>query len=234
MDKKIMKFFAKHHIEENEIKYIIREDGKTCIHLMDGRIVETYTPLKTILTEVSPEKFINVNKGIALAAGKITSIHDDIYTMIDGRTFRGRARMPMLYRFEQERRFNTPSQESPVNADTLSQAFSILDKMPIAFCVLELLLDTEGHGIDFRFRYVNDAMAKFDNVNVDQLVNQSFYEIFKNGDKKWLIAYADVALNGGTRIIKDYSPEFDKNLTIYCFQPHEGFCACALLEDDKN
>ena len=44
-------------------------------------------------------------------------------------------------------------------------------------------------------------------VPVEDMVNHSFYEVFKNGDRKWLISYADVALNGVQRTLHDYSPE---------------------------
>lgn len=66
----------------------------------------------------------------------------------------------------------------------------------------------------------------------EKMLNHSFYEVFKNGDKKWLITYADVALNGSTRIIHDYSPEIGKDLTIHCYQPEVGFCACVLVPDE--
>lgn len=62
----------------------------------------------------------------------------------------------------------------------------------------------------------------------------SFYEVFQNGDRKWLIAYADVALNGVQRTLHDYSPEIDKTLTIRCYQPEPGYCACVLLEDEDS
>ena len=230
MDKKIQRFFAKYQIPENEIKYIIREDGKTRIYLDDGRIVETYIPLKTILTELPPDHFLNINKGIALSVRKIASIHDDVYTMEDGRQFKGRARMPHLYRYEQERRFNTPSVTDSVNDMSLMSAFSVLDNMPIPFCVAELVFDQKGNSIDFKFCYVNEAMADMEGLSKEQLLSQSFYSIFRHGDRKWLVAYADIALNGGSRVFKDYSSEINKMLTIYCFQPAEGYSACAFME----
>lgn len=52
MDTKLIKFFNKHHIEIPEIKYIKRENGKTNIFLVDGRIIDTFTPLKAILDEL--------------------------------------------------------------------------------------------------------------------------------------------------------------------------------------
>ena len=81
MDTKLIKFFNKHHIEIPEIKYIKRENGKTNIFLVDGRIIDTFTPLKAILDELPVQEFLNVNKGIALSTSKIYSVKDDLYTM---------------------------------------------------------------------------------------------------------------------------------------------------------
>ena len=96
-------------------------------------------------------------------------------------------------------------------------------------CIIELVFDAEGHGVDFVFRYCNDEMAVVEGVPVSEMLNHSFYEVFENGDKKWLVTYADVALNGNKHILQDYSPEIDKTLTIYCFQPASGYCACVLI-----
>ena len=108
---------------------------------------------------------------------------------------------------------------------------SILDDMPVAYCVIELVFDEDGHGVDFVFRYCNKHMKVVEGIPVEEMLNRSFYEVFKNGDRKWLIAYADVALNGVQRTLHDYSPEIDKNLTIYCYQPQPGYCACVLVPE---
>ena len=57
--------------------------------------------------------------------------------------------------------------------------------------------------------------------------------LFPNGDKKWLVSYADVALNGTRHTLHDYSPEVDKYLTIHCYQPEPGYCACVLQAIDS-
>lgn len=111
----------------------------------------------------------------------------------------------------------------------LLEKCSILNDMPLAFCVIELVFDANGRGVDFVFRYCNEEMAVVEGIPVSEMLNNSFYEVFKNGDKKWLITYADVALNGTKVVLHDYSPEIGKDLSIYCFQPHPGYCACILI-----
>ena len=64
--------------------------------------------------------------------------------------------------------------------------------MPLTFCIIELVFDAEGHGVDFVFRYCNDEMAVVEGIPVSEMLNRSFYEVFENGDKKWLVTYADI------------------------------------------
>ena len=73
---------------------------------------------------------------------------------------------------------------------------TLWDKIPLAFCVIELVFDEKGHGVDFVFRYCNEMMADVEGIPISEMINRSFYEVFENGDKKWLVTYADVALNG--------------------------------------
>lgn len=93
---------------------------------------------------------------------------------------------------------------------------------------------SDGCGVDFIFRYCNAEMATVEGVPVEEMLNRSFYKVFPNGDKKWLVSYADVALNGTKHTLHDYSPEIDKNLIIHCYQPEPGYCACVLQVTDQS
>ena len=58
-------------------------------------------------------------------------------------------------------------------------------------------------------------MEVVEGIPIEEMLNRSFYEVFKNGDKKWLVSYADVAVNGSKRTLSDYSPEIKAfHLTI--------------------
>lgn len=89
---------------------------------------------------------------------------------------------------------------------------SIMDEMPLAYCVIELVFDEDGHGVDFIFCYCNKEMTVVEGVPVEEMLNRSFYEVFHNGDRKWLVSYADVALNGTKHTLRDFSPEIGKIL----------------------
>jgi hypothetical protein len=108
----------------------------------------------------------------------------------------------------------------------------LMDNAPIAFCAIELVFAQDGRGVDFVFRYCNRAMEPVEGLTVEQMVDRSFYEVFPKGDRKWIVPYADVAMNGTTRILNDYSSEVQKNLRISCFQPEPGYCACMIVAVD--
>ena len=142
-----------------------------------------------------------------------------LYSWIDDENLPSKERKPL------PRIANSPDHpRNPpldVKLDAIKRCFEL--------CIIELVFDAEGHGVDFVFRYCNDEMSVVEGVPVSEMLNRSFYEVFENGDKKWLVTYADVALNGNKHILRDYSPEIDKTLTIYCFQPASGYCACVLI-----
>lgn len=50
--------------------------------------------------------------------------------------------------------------------------------MPLAFCVIELVFDEKGHGVDFVFRYCNEMMADVEGIPISEMINRSFYEVF--------------------------------------------------------
>lgn len=93
MDSKILKYFKKNHIQIEDIKYLTRVDGKTCIHTMDNQTFLTYITIKDFFESLELHDFICVNKGIVVAKNQINYIADGIYHMLDGAEFQeGNAR----------------------------------------------------------------------------------------------------------------------------------------------
>lgn len=222
MAKQEMNFFDKKGIRFSEVMYLTRDGRKTVIHLVDGSAVETFEPMKSLVEGFPKGAFEGINKGVIVAPGYIDEIVGNTYHMKDGTTFEGRVRTTKKQR-EQMMQYTASSQ-----AEEWEQ-FAIIDKLPLAFCIIELVFNENGHGIDFIFRYCNKEMEALEGKTIHEMLDKSFYEVFENGDKKWLVTYADVALNGGTKILESYSPEIGSNLRIYCFQPKPNFCGCALI-----
>lgn len=229
------KWLQKRSIYADNILYLYRQERKTVIHREDGEEFSLFAPLCTLLELLPENEFLNISKGIAVRRDRIVNIdHDGIYTMSDGKAFQGRKRNLSEHRRLQKEMGLGSLPAAPRDTPPLSflEKCSLLDNMPLAYCIIELVFNENGHGVDFIFRYCNAEMAVMEGVPVEDMVNHSFYEVFRQGDKKWLVAYADVALNGTRRILHDYSPEIGKYLTIHCYQPEPGFCACVLQTED--
>lgn len=228
------KFLKKHKIETEKILYIYHHDRKTYVCQEPGEEVFTSIPLKDILAFLPEDNFLSITRNVIVRRDKIINIsHDGVYTMIDGKTFQGRTRYLSTHRRLKKEMESGYKNAREITHHPLSflEKCSILDDMPVAYCVIELTFDENGHGVDFVFRYCNKHMEVVEGIPVEEMLNRSFYEVFKNGDRKWLVSYADVALNGSKRTLSDYSPEIGKNLTIYCYQPQPGYCACVLVPE---
>ena len=229
----VLHFFERKNIDIANILYLTRQNPHTKITFFDGKEILTAIPVKEIAIYLPDEEFVNITKGILLRKSQIVNISDDgLYTMTDGSVFQGRKRN--ISQHKQLRQALGLSKEQNEKAEKmipleLLEKCSILNDMPLAFCVIELVFDANGRGVDFVFRYCNEEMAVVEGIPVSEMLNNSFYKVFENGDKKWLVTYADVALNGTKVILHDYSPEIGKDLSIYCFQPHPGYCACILI-----
>lgn len=230
----LQRFFKRNKIEIEKILYIYHHDRKTVVCHEPGREIFSSAPLQEVLAFLPEEDFISISRNAIVRRDKILNIsHDGVYTMLDGKTFQGRTRYLSTHRRLKKEMESGIKKAGKANPHPLSflEKCSILDDMPVAYCVIELTFDEEGHGVDFIFRYCNKYMEVVEGIPVEDMLNRSFYEVFKNGDRKWLVSYADVALNGSKRTLSDYSPEIDKNLTIYCYQPEPGFCACVLVPE---
>ena len=237
----INRYFKRHHIEVEHILSVYCHNRKTVICCDSGEEIPSTIPMHEMLELLPENEFLSISRGIVVRRSAIVSIgNDGIYTMMDGRTFQGRKRYLSAHKKIRKElgldnlatRNGTPLVEPSVPLTFLEKC-TILDDMPVAYCVIELVFDEEGHGIDFIFRYCNQQMAVVEGIPMEEMVDHSFYEVFKNGDRKWLVSYADVALNGAKHVLHDYSPEIDKNLTIYCYQSEPGFCSCILVPKES-
>lgn len=229
------KYFKKHQLKTEDILYIYRRNRKTVICCEWGVENVSVIPIHEILSFLPKDEFLSIAKGVIVHRNRIVHISNDgVYTMSDGKSFQGRQRYLSVHKkLRKEMHLDVPPRQKDfVPSQGFFEKFSLLDDMPIAYCVIELVFDENGHGIDFIFRYCNKYMEIVEGLPLEEMLNRSFYEVFKKGDRKWLVSYADVALNGTQRTLHDYSPEIGKNLSIHCYQPEPGLCACVLIPQE--
>lgn len=178
-------WFQKHDLCAENILYIYRKDRKTVIQRTDGAEFALFVPVHSILSALPDKNFLSISKGIVVCRSHIVNISNDgVYTMSDGRTFQGRKRDMSSHRRLRAEIGLTNTKHRPLS---MLEKCSLLDNMPLAFCVIELVFNEDGHGVDFIFRYCNAEMANVEGVPVEEMLNRSFYKVFPNGDKKWLL-----------------------------------------------
>ena len=152
-------WFQKNDLCPENILYLYRNDRKTVIHRMDGEEVALYAPLHSVWSALPEDMFLNISKGIVVCRSQIVDISNDgIYTMSDGRSFQGRRRGLSDHRRLRAEIRRVDAQLRPMSMSLLEKC-SLLDDMPLAFCIIELVFNEDGHGVDFIFRYCNAEMA---------------------------------------------------------------------------
>lgn len=237
-DKRVAGLLRRHHILPQDIKYMVHSDQRTVLYLLDGRQITSTLPLKVIYGSLSDREFWSIQKGIVVSVRNTVSIDDSgVYTMVDGKTFKGRSRNPAEHKRRRDM-LNLPMSKNRYADSKLPQKLLqqcvLLENATMAFCVIELIFSENGHSFDFVFRYCNKEMENLEGMSVENILGHSFYEVFPRGDQKWIVPYADVAVNGTSKCIHDYSPEIQRDLTIHCFQPMPGYCACLLSPTDET
>lgn len=231
---KIEKFFSKHGIRISDIKYILRENNKTCIYTNDGRILHTYHTIKEFRESLPVDQFYYPNKGILVAADQIVDIHDGAYTTADGRTFKYRvhnSQMHDLRLLDLGRRI-----EHLHAADSIQKLsgehFYILENMPLPTCVIQRVADDRAAVGRFLFRYCNRAFLEFESLSKTAVLKKTITEVFPHANPGALVSYADVALNGTCRTVEDTNPENSRRVKLHCYQPAPGYCVCIMISHE--
>lgn len=154
MDKKVLKFLTRANIKPSDILYFIREERQTVVHLVNGETVSTYIPMKYLLAAMPKGAFLNITKGVVIAAGEIARIDGAVYTMRSGQQFLGRRRGAGEHKTNRTRLENRADAPGRVVADSLELRFSGLDNSPLACCVIELVINGAGDGQAQVYRYI--------------------------------------------------------------------------------
>ena len=107
----------------------------------------------------------------------------------------------------------------------------VFDQCDVAFCVIRLELDPAGKPIDWTFAYANEALANMEGFTLDSLLGKRFFDLFPNGDRKWLEYYYKAAFEGENCSFESISEEIGLYLHVNCWPiGQRGYCACILRD----
>lgn len=105
----------------------------------------------------------------------------------------------------------------------------IFQNSPAAYCVAELILDTEGHPTDWIYRYCNPAFAELKGYRLDDMINHSFLSLYPQSDQEWLNAYYAAAYENKISEMDLMLDELYHVVVVPAGQ--KGFCSCMIYAE---
>ncbi|WP_342766198.1 response regulator, partial [Methanocalculus sp.] len=109
--------------------------------------------------------------------------------------------------------------------------FNLLFKhMNAGFALHEILLDTSGKPIDYRFLAINTAFEKLTGLSADTLIGRTVREVMPGTEEYWISTYGEVALTGASRQFEDYSAALGKWYDVLAYSPAYGQFAVSIQD----
>lgn len=212
------------------------EGNNAFVHVAHGEVHQ----IRMTLAEIEPilgENFIKVKRGCMVSVLAIHEITEKV-CLINGEEldYATRHRKELVEEFhELQKKMICYFNESVelTTDEEFYEYYSLFDKLPIAFCDIEMVFDGSFNAVDWVFRYANKALAELEHVPLPKIIGNTFSSLFPQMDSKWLRTYERSALFGETIKIVDYSREIDTYLDIICFPTFKGHCGCILFDVNK-
>jgi PAS domain S-box-containing protein len=123
----------------------------------------------------------------------------------------------------------------PPSAITLPSASEqryrqLFDGMSEGAALYEIICDTSGRAVDYRFLALNPAFERLTGITAREALGRTAREVRPDSEPRWLEALASVALTRNPVQFDVLLEEFPRYLHVEAFCPAPGQCA-VLLED---
>lgn len=123
---------------------------------------------------------------------------------------------------EEELRQQFDELEQQTRALTISEwnYRNLFDNMLNAFALHEIICDTKGTPVDYRFLTVNPAFERLTGLKPDALIGKTVLEVLPNIEPYWIEMYGAVALGGEPRSFIQFSRELNRYYEVeaYCLE----------------
>ena len=107
---------------------------------------------------------------------------------------------------------------------------TLFREMLEGFALHEILCDTQGHPIDYRFLKVNPAFERITGLNAERIIGRTILEVLPGTERHWIDTYGLVALTGEPTFFENYSQTLDKYFLVTAFQPLPNQFACIFVD----
>lgn len=96
---------------------------------------------------------------------------------------------------------------------------SLFDNMQEGFALHEIILNSEGVPIDYRFLNANNAFENITGLKLETIKNKTVKEVLPETEQYWIDTYGEVAINGKSVSFSNYSSELDKHFNVNVYSP---------------
>ena len=106
----------------------------------------------------------------------------------------------------------------------------LFEEMLDGFALHEIIVDTAGVPVDYRFIAVNPAFERQTGLSGADLVGRTVLELMPQTEKHWIETYGRVALSGEPVSFENYSATLRKHFKVTAFRPVDRHFACIISD----
>lgn len=225
-------------IPAKNIRYAVVTDKLCKIYLDTDEHLSLFVTISELMDKLGEEYFLRVSRSCLVAYSAIRAIGKD-ELVLDGdiKIPYSRARRNELASMVRNHMRAQPVwQEGMPKIEHMDfeEKFGFWNDVPIAFGVMDFLLDEDGRLADFKFCYANDALSAILEIPKEDLLSHTFGNLFNNSQRRWLAAFSKVAFQGEVLELLGYSFEVGKDLLLVGYQPAYGYAACILCDGSNK
>lgn len=96
---------------------------------------------------------------------------------------------------------------------------SLFSKMTEGFALHEIVCNSEGKPVDYRFIDINPAFEELTGLKRENIIGKLKSEVIPDDNVDWVEIYGDVALEGKSIRFDEYSEILKRHFEIYSFSP---------------
>lgn len=101
----------------------------------------------------------------------------------------------------------------------------LFNEMTSGAALHEIICDSDGKPIDYRFLDINPAFEKMTGLVAEEVIDKSVLEIIPQIEPEWIEKYGDVALTGNSVFFENYSHPLKKHYEVTAYCPEKGHFA---------
>ena len=106
----------------------------------------------------------------------------------------------------------------------------IFESMIDGFALHEIICDSDGKPVDYRFLAMNPAFERLTGLKAADLVGRTVMEVLPGLESSWIDIYGGVALTGQPAHFENYSQPLDRWFEVTAYRPQVQQFACIFVD----